>query len=344
MMRWVDKRFMNLRAKCSAIALSLAAFLLVLDLRAAEPPTVSWISPNLGPSGQWVYVGGTGFVGDQTTVSIGGITGISAYVYAPTQLGFTVPAGASGTTPITVTTPFGSASSGEFYTVGVPTEPPTITSVYPQLGPVGQWVYVNGTGFVRDSTTVSFAGITNIPALVYGPTGLGFTIPEGSSGTGKLRVVTPNGWAESAEFLTVGIPEGPPAFTRLHEYEGFNWVYMDGTNFVHGQTSLRFGNGHVVEALVYGPNSLGFTPPPNWSSLGSITVVTPNGEFQSPYAKMARLEFEASKSKRYRIQFSTDLKNWSPVGDAIEGEDAAFRMLATFEGRPSEFYRVVKVD
>ena len=322
-------------------AVLFAALGLFANLHASEP-TVGWISPNLGPVGQWVYVGGTGFVTGQTTIAVGGVSGISAFVYGSTQLGFTVPDGATGASPITVTTPFGSASSSEFYTVGVPTEPPTITSVYPILGPVGQWVYVNGTGFVRDFTTVSFAGIFNIPSLVYGPTGLGFTIPEGSTGTSKLIVTTPNGSAESTDPITVGAPQGPPSFSRLQEYEGFNWVYMDGVNFVNGSTSIRFGDGTEVTALVYGPDSLGFTPPQNWSSRGSITVKTPNGEYASTFSRMAAVEFAASSPYRYQIQFSTDLINWNTIGDAIEGEDAAFRMLATFGGRPAEFYRVRK--
>jgi hypothetical protein len=332
---------MKIRSRNILAAVLFAAFGLFANLHASEP-TVGWISPNLGPVGQWIYVGGTGFVAGQTTIAVGGVSGISAFVYSSTQLGFTLPDSAVGTSPITVTTPFGSSSSSELYTVGVPTEPPTITSVYPQLGPVGQWVYVNGTGFVRDFTTVSFAGISNIPSLVYGPTGLGFTIPEGSAGTSKLIVTTPNGSAESTDLITVGVPQGPPSFSRLQEYEGFNWVYMDGVNFVNGSTSIRFSDGTEVTAFVYGPDSLGFTPPPNWSSLGSITVKTPNGEYTSAFGGMAAVEFAASSTHRYQIQFSKDLKNWSPIGDPIEGEDAAFRMLATFGGSPAEFYRVRK--
>jgi hypothetical protein len=43
----------------------------------------------------------------QTTVEIADITDIAATVYLPDSIGCTVPSGAAGTFPITVTTPFG---------------------------------------------------------------------------------------------------------------------------------------------------------------------------------------------------------------------------------------------
>ncbi len=311
---------------------------------AGSTPSVTSIYPNLGPVGQWVYVHGSGFLAGETMVSVGGISGIKAYVYGRTQLGFTVPPGASGSTAVQVTTDYGSASSTAIYTVGVPDEPPTVTSFTPSLGPVGQWVYVFGSGFVRDATTITFAGQTNIWALVYGPDQLGFTIPEEAVGSSSIGVTTPNGSFESLSLLTVGTPTAPPSFDRLQEYAGFDWVYMDGENFVHGQTQIIFDDGTTIPGHVYGPSSLGFTPPGEWQSLGSITVKTPYGQFTRNISRMANLAFFASANKRYQIQFSTDLENWTPVGDPIEGEAAAFRLMATHAGRPSEFYRVVELQ
>lgn len=243
---------------------------------------------------------------------------------------------------IRVTTAYGSAYSSPTYTVGVPEEPPTVTGFSPSLGPVGQWVYVFGSGFVYNATTITFAGLTNIRASVYGPDQLGFTIPEGAFGSSSIRVTTPNGFFESSDIYTIGTPTAPPSFDRLQEYVGYDWVYMDGENFVHGQTQIIFDDGTTIPAHVYGPNSLGFNPPGEWQSLGSITIKTPYGQFTRSIQHMANLTFTASADKRYRIQFSTDLESWTSVGDPIVGEAAAFRMMATHGGRPSEFYRVVE--
>lgn len=81
---------------------------------------VTGINPALGPVGQWVYVFGDNFVGGQTTVSMGGVSAIATNVYGPTQLGFTVPSGASGSGPITVTTPNGTATSTAVFTISNP--------------------------------------------------------------------------------------------------------------------------------------------------------------------------------------------------------------------------------
>ena len=305
-------------------------------------PIVVSISPTLGPVGQWIYVHGTNFIKDQTTVSICGIDGIKATVYSTTQLGFTLPGGSEGNSLISISTPSGQASSSQMFTVGVPSGEPTATTISPTLGPLGQWVYVSGTEFVRENTTISFSGISNITAYVYGPNSLGFRMPEGVSGTGPITVVTPNGSATTTAFFTVGIPDGPPTFSRLREYVGHNWVYLTGENFVYGNTTVYWSHQHQVQAHVYGPTSLGFSPPENFQAAGMLGVRTPNGEFQRPMKQMINIELEGKKSERYQIQYSNDLKTWIPVGPVIDGEDTALRMMAAFGNRPSEFYRVAK--
>jgi len=303
---------------------------------------VDRISPTLGPVGQWVYVTGKEFISSQTTVSVGGKIGIPTHVYATTQLGFEVPDGALGTTVLTVQTPYGSASSNQTYIVGVPSDSPAATAISPTLGPIGQWVYVTGTNFVNGSTTITFSGISGIAATVYGPTSLGFRIPSGATGTKTITVNTPNGSATTSQQFTVGIPDGPPVFTQLREYGGFNWVYMTGINFVHGQTTVWLDNSYSTSAAVYSPTSLGFTPNSSWRDSNVIRIITPNGEYAAELKKVIDLSFSASSAEVYQIQYSTDLKTWLDVGTPFDGENAAFRMLATCGQKPAEFYRVKK--
>jgi hypothetical protein len=310
------------------------------SLWGTESLSVSSIYPDLGPPGQWVYVHGSGFLEGQTTITIGGIGNVQASVYGSKQLGFTVPIGATGVSVITVTTPYGSVSSSHNYTVGIPVGAPTVTGFSPNLGPPGQWVYVFGSNFVHGNTFITFAGKSGIEAMVYGPDQLGFYIPQGSGGFSRITVTTPNGQMESTEGFAIGIPQDPPIFTRLHEYEGFNWVYLDGANFVYGDTTVRFNNTDTIQAHVYGPSSLGFTPPLNWRSAQTLRIQTPNGHATVPLSKIPSLDVRGSRSKYYRIQRSTNLKEWIYVSEPIQGENSALRIMFNFSDRPSEFYRL----
>jgi hypothetical protein len=306
-------------------------------------PTLTSLSPQLGPPGQWVYVHGTNFVSGQTTIAMGGITGIKAgAVYNPTQLAFTVPAGATGTTPVTVTTPYGSATSSQLYTVGTPTAPPTATTVSPQLGPVGQWVYVNGTNFVTGQTTIAMGGISGITAGVYGPTSLGFTVPAGATGATPITVTTPYGSATTTQSYTVGVPTGPPTISLIKKYSGHNWVYVSGTEFVSGQTTVQIDGTYSSAAVVYGPTTLGFTPNSNWAAASEIRITTPNGTVNRSLGQYFPLSFDIKGGYTYQVQQSTDLKSWADVGEPIAAQDQAYRFMSDMGGKTAEYFRVVR--
>lgn len=246
-----------------------------------SPPSVTRISSTLGPVGQWVYVHGTNFVSGQTLVAVGGVSNIPTTVYSTDQLGFRVPSGASGTSKIKVVTPMGFALSTEDYTVGIPTDPPSILSFSPTLGPSGQWIYLNGNNFVWGQSIVRMgeAVVTNV--TVYGPTSLGFTAPSGVSGAVPISIETPFGTAISSGVYTFGVPTGSPVVTSFREYVGHNWVYANGSNFVWGQTYLKFGESNV-SAVVYSPEQLGFAPPVDWQKVNVVKITTPSGFVNIP--------------------------------------------------------------
>jgi hypothetical protein len=241
--------------------------------------TVTSFGPTLGPVGQWVYVYGTNFVAGQTTVTMGGVASIATNVYDSNSLGFTVPSGAVGTTSIVVTSPNGSATSTQTFTVGAPTGAPTLSQITVELGPIGQLVGVYGSNFISGQTTVAVGGVSSIVANVGSPDYLQFTVPNGATGTTHIVVTTPSGNATSTQTFTVGVPTGAPTVTSISPTVGSagQTVYVYGTNFVGGQTTVTMGGTSLISTVVYSPSSLGFTVPTGATGTTSIIVTTPNG-------------------------------------------------------------------
>lgn len=239
-------------------------------------PSIVRISPELGPVGQWVYVHGSGFIEGGTEVQLTPSVLIPAHVYSATQLGFRIPEGLSGSLKVRVKTAFGTSFEAALFQIGVPTGPPQLTRFSPQMGPVGQWVYLFGENFVFGQTSVQVAGIAAESVLVYSPETAGFRLPAGATGSVQIRVETPNGSAIAPEHFLVGSPSGVPRISDFREYEGHNWIYLSGENFVHGETRVEIDDYHAI-ATVYGPDSLGFEPRFGWRAGTRLAVETPFG-------------------------------------------------------------------
>ena len=158
--------------------------------------TVTRISPQLGPPGQWVYVDGT-FGKDGVEVYFNDVKADRVAVYKAGSLGVTVPDVKYGEATITVKTPDGRTTYSGTYMVGVPTGKPRVTGLSPVLGPTGQWVYIKGEEFVCGASTVYVNGKIAERSTVYRPDSIGFTMPDGLSGDVTVTVKTPNGTAES---------------------------------------------------------------------------------------------------------------------------------------------------
>jgi hypothetical protein len=333
----------RMKAGVAGLVVSLV-MVCMLNAHAENAPGITRIYPTLGPVGQWVYVTGSNLVKNGTTVAVGGLTNISSLVYAGTQLGFRVPAGATGSTHVVVTTTNGTAISAAWYTVGIPTNPPSVSSISPTLGPTGQWVYVSGVNFVFGQTTAAVGGVSNISSTVYGPDKLGFTVPNGASGMTYIVVTTPFGTAQSVQRYQVGIPTNPPTVSQVDEYEGFDWVYVAGRNFVNGQTSVRVGPSYQTSGLVYRPESLGFTPPTNWYDLNILVVTTPFGaatQMLQSASPPIPVRSPTQQGKTYQIQSTTDLLGtWKDVGEPVSGNgDELLRELRARDN--VHFWRII---
>lgn len=153
---------------------------------------------------------------------------------------------------------------------------PTIISLSTQFGPAGQWVYVVGTEFVSDNTQFYFNNIPCTSVRIYTDTSAGFYMPENISGTGTIKVVTPNGEYTSNIQFTVGSPTQPPTITDVRPHPNANWIYVDGTEFVSGQSTVTYGS-NTVDLFVYTTVSAGFAKVNVSDTVNSITLTTPNG-------------------------------------------------------------------
>ena len=171
--------------------------------------------PQSGPPGTMVTVAGRKLLGT-TAVSFGGVPAMFLPAESNTNLVAFVPEDVL-TGPLEVTTPGGSADSGELWFYG----PPRIETVTPGRGVAGAEVVLTGRNFLG-VTAVRFSGVA---AAFESPTNhalLRVTVPAGAE-TGPVEVVTPGGVAvwegpfvvERSSDLKLEGPSG-----ELQTYEG----------------------------------------------------------------------------------------------------------------------------
>ena len=159
----------------------------------ASAPVVSALSPTSGPVTRLLTITGNGFssTAELNQIRFNGLltTTLSA---TATSLTTQVPSGAT-TGPVTVTVG-GLVSNGVIFTVANAGPPPTLTSLFPNVGSVqgGQRTTLTGTGFIA-GTTVK---IRNKPASVLtlvSPTSMIVQVPASVVGPADVVVSNTNG-------------------------------------------------------------------------------------------------------------------------------------------------------
>jgi hypothetical protein len=247
----------------------------------ATPPSVTAISPSLGPiaGGTRVTLTGTGFTG-ATVVRFGTTTGTGMTVNSSTRITVTAPAHASGTVYVTVTTPGGTSATVQAsryrYLL-----PPGVTALSPSRGPIagGNRVTLTGTGFTG-VTAVRFSWTAGTGIIVNSTTSsLTVTAPNRFSGTVYVTVTTPGGTSATVQasrytyILPPGVtsvsPAGGPA-------AGGTRVTLTGTGFT-GATAVRFGTTAGTGITVNSASSLAVTAPAHAAGTVHVTVTTPGG-------------------------------------------------------------------
>jgi IPT/TIG domain len=168
----------------------------------AAPPTLTGITPVLGPSagGITVTLTGTNLL-NATAVLFGSTPATALTAVSSTQITATAPAGA-GTAQVTVVTPGGTSDPVAFTYLAAP----TLTSVVPDNGPVfaGTVVTLTGTGF-STATAVQF-GTVLVSFTAASDTQIAATAPAGPTGTVPVTITTPGGTSNSFPYTRVGPP------------------------------------------------------------------------------------------------------------------------------------------
>lgn len=132
-------------------------------------PIINNISPQLGPSGQGIVITGENFIANQIQVFFGSteITEFKCFEEYG-EIKFRLPANCSGTDFFKVVSSEGESITDIAYTVGIPTDPPSVIGIVEHPG-VPCCIYLYGSNLTYGTTTVNYNG-TDLPVQVYTPT------------------------------------------------------------------------------------------------------------------------------------------------------------------------------
>lgn len=209
-------------ALAGAIVIAAAVFLVIAQPAvAANPPTVTGISPNSGPAtgGTAVTITGTGFASD-ASVTFDGLAATSVNVVSATQITAVTPGNAQGPATLIVTNTDGQgASLGNAFTYLGPV--PTITGISPDSGPSsgGTTVTLTGTGFASGAT-VRFGGTAATGVTVVSSTQITAVTPPRPAGPATVQVTSTDGQTGSVINGFTYTPAAPPSITSVSPSTG----------------------------------------------------------------------------------------------------------------------------
>jgi hypothetical protein len=257
---------LSVGAYCDSCSLSANFDDVNVDDAVVTTPIVRSFSPTSGPVGTSVDIEGFNFTG-ATSVTFNG-TPASFTVQSATSITASVPDGAT-TGPISVTTPTGTGTSSEAFTVILP---PTIDSFTPTSGPVGTQVDILGQRF----TGAIYVLFGDTPAMftIVSDSEIHATVPCGGT-TGPIWVLIPNGpnGHSSSSFTVIAQAPTINSFTPTTGPAGTS-VWISGSNFC-GASSVTF-NGKAA-SFYLSSDSDAYATVPSGATTGPISVTTPKG-------------------------------------------------------------------
>ncbi|MCC6743283.1 MAG: choice-of-anchor D domain-containing protein [Acidobacteria bacterium] len=236
-------------------------------------PVVLGFDPASAAPGEQIVISGRNFK-DVTGVEFNGRQAARFRVLSEAEIRATVPAGATSGA-VTVVTRSGRASGRALLKVTAPPSAgaPTIGSVNPTAGSVGDRIDVTGTGFA-DVRKVQFNGV-DARFTVRSLTAIRAFVPQGAT-TGPIRVETGAGQARSREAFTVRVPIPAPVIAGVTPSRGApgDVVRIDGSGFVDVQ---RVEVGGIAAAhQVISETRIRMTLPLN-ARTGPVVVIARSG-------------------------------------------------------------------
>ncbi|MBG8554194.1 RCC1 domain-containing protein [Hymenobacter guriensis] len=220
-------------------------------------PTLSSFTPTSGAAGTSVVITGTEFT-NATAVRFNGVLAPGFVVNSDTQITVPVPAGnANGL--ISVTAPFGTATSTASFNVLLP----TLTAVSPFIGVPGSIVTLTGTNLTGTSSITFFGSAgqrtvsTGFSVNAAGTQITGVLVPAGAQ-TGPITATTGGGItpAGAALFSRASIVAAGGSHTVAVRPDGSLWAWGDNAS---GQLGLSATGGQQ-------PNPVRVGTATNWVS------------------------------------------------------------------------------
>jgi len=241
-------------------------------------PTVSGVSPTVGPTGGGtsVHITGSGFSG-ASGVTFGG-TAASFSVTNDGNITATSPAHSAGTVDVQVTTngETSPTSFGDQYTY---VAPPAVTGVHPDAGPTGGGtnVRIDGANFTSDAT-VKFGSTAAGPVTFVSSTQLKLHAPAHAAGVVDVRVTTPGGTsaASNADKYAYGAPTVTAVSPTAGPTAGGTVVQITGTNFSPSAT-VKFGGNTSGTVTFLTGTQLKAVAPSHAAGKVDVTVTTGAG-------------------------------------------------------------------
>lgn len=243
--------------------------LLDVTRQSSSQVAILHFTPDYGPEQTTVTISGIGFspTPGQNTVSFNG-TAATVVSSTPTEIVTTVPVGAS-TGTVAVTSPNGSDTSSETFTVTAASDEPMITNVSPTLALPATAITIDGTNFdPTPGNTKLYFNVTKDTAASISATEISTTIPAMAT-SGPVKVTTLKGTVIGQD---VFIP--PPSYT-VNQVESTSRITPGGSAF-----NLSIANQNNIALMVFDGNGMAgqrVSLEASQAGLSSMTLFNPNG-------------------------------------------------------------------
>ncbi|HEX6428685.1 MAG TPA: IPT/TIG domain-containing protein [Niastella sp.] len=228
-------------------------------------PEITSFTPTEGNGTTTVTITGKNFT-NATDVRFGTIPAASFVVNSSTSI-TAIPAATGGDGYVTVTTPYGTASSLGLFNF---LTPPTITSFTPTSGRTGFTVTITGTNF-RNVLEVTLGGVRAVVQYT-NPGATVMQVSVGAGASGDVVVRTSDGTATKAGF-TYYAPPTITSFTPTSGHPG-DIITIIGTNFSNLQR-VTFGGFVAPYSTIVSPTTIEATV--GIGATGDVQVRTDGG-------------------------------------------------------------------